>query len=104
MLGAEIGVQHSPIVVPVWRDIATGSAFLQDLNAWHWPGRIPWHLFFSYLDDQGGDGVVPLQSQIPLNRQAEAKRLYGFNVSHAGILSDPAFIAQINAVLAGSLR
>lgn len=53
MLSAEIGVRRSPIVVPVWRDIATGSAFLQDLNAWRWPGRIPWHLFFSYLADRG---------------------------------------------------
>jgi pimeloyl-ACP methyl ester carboxylesterase len=101
---AGIGVRRSPIVVPVWRDIATGSSFLQDLNAWPWPGRIPYHLFFSYLDDRGGDGVVPLRSQIPLKIQAEAKRLYGFNDSHVGILSDRAFIEQFNAVLAAALH
>ena len=99
MPSAASGIKHSPIVLPAWRDVATGSAFLQDLQDWPWPPEITYDLVFSYETGQGDDGVVPLESQLPPWLQAEATRILGFNASHAGILQDPAFIAQFNKLL-----
>jgi pimeloyl-ACP methyl ester carboxylesterase len=101
MSSAVRGVQNSPIVVPAWRDLAEGSDFLGELNSWPWPEEIPYHLVFSYTNGRSGDGVVPLQSQIPLQLQSEAVRTYGFNNSHAGVLSDEAFLEQLGVILAG---
>ena len=103
MNSAVSGVKNSPIVVSAWRDVATDSAFLQDLNAWEWPDEIPYHLIFSYNTDGSSDGVVHLQSQIPLKLQSEAVRMYGFNNTHAGILNDAAFLELFNMILADSL-
>jgi len=52
----------------------------------------------------GGDGVVSLQSQIPAKLQAESKRMYGFNNSHAGILLDENFFSIFNTILANSAK
>lgn len=103
MNSAVSGVENSPIVVSAWRDVATDSTFLQDLNTWEWPDEIPYHLVFSYDTDGSSDGVVHLQSQIPLKLQAEAVRMYGFNNTHAGILQDAAFLERFNTILADSL-
>ena len=103
MESAVSGVKNSPIVVPAWRDVATDSAFLQDLNAWEWPDEIPYHLVFSYNTDGSNDGVVHLQSQIPLKSQSEAVRMYGFNNTHTGTLNDAAFLELFNMILADSL-
>jgi len=105
MDGLEIavrGVQNSPIVVPAWHDLAQGSDFLKDLYTWPWPDTVPYHLVFSYTTDSSGDGVVPLESQIPLKLQSEAVRIYGFNSSHAGILSDEAFLDRFSMILNAS--
>jgi pimeloyl-ACP methyl ester carboxylesterase len=103
MKSAVSGVKNSPIVVPAWRDVATDSAFLQDLNAWEWPDEVPYHLVFSYETGGSHDGVVHLQSQIPLKLQSEALRMYGFNNSHAGTLNDAAFLERFHMILADSL-
>lgn len=89
------GVAYSPLVVPSWRDVATGSAFLQKLDATPWPASLPWTLIFSYQQGKGSDGVVALESQLPLARQSEASRIIGFRATHAGILSDTAFLAYL---------
>jgi pimeloyl-ACP methyl ester carboxylesterase len=103
MNSAVSGVNNSPIVIPAWHDVATDSAFLQDLNAWKWPDKVPYHLVFSYKTGGSNDGFVRLQSQIPLELQAEAIRIYGFNNTHVGTLNDAAFLELFNKVLAGSL-
>jgi len=99
MPSAASGVEHSPIVVPSWRDVATGSVFLRDLLEWDWPAAVPYYLVFSYRSGQGDDGVVPLESQLPPKLQAEARRLAGFNASHAGVLQEPEFVAWFQGLL-----
>jgi len=99
MPSAASGVEHSPVVVPSWRDVATGSVFLQDLLEWDWPAAVPYYLVFSYRSGHGDDGVVPLDSQLPLKLQAEATRLFGFDASHAGILRAPDFVAWFVGML-----
>jgi pimeloyl-ACP methyl ester carboxylesterase len=103
MNSAVSGVNNSPIVIPAWHDVATDSAFLQDLNAWKWPDEVPYHLVFSYRTGDSNDGVVRLQSQIPLELQSEAIRMYGFNNTHVGTLNDAAFLELFNKILADSL-
>ncbi len=89
------GVAHSPLVVPSWRDVASGSTFLQKLDAVPWPATLPWELIFSYRQGEGSDGVVALESQLPLARQSEARWITGFRASHAGILSDATFLVHL---------
>lgn len=99
MGSAGSGVKYSPILVPSWRDITPESLFLKTIHAWQWPKNLPYHLVFSYMSGDGDDGVVDLESQIPLKLQLEATRVYGFNASHAGILKDEAFIKHFNQIL-----
>lgn len=104
MASAASGVRYSPILVPSWRDVATGSAFIKEIHAWGWPKGLPYHLVFSYEHGEGDDGVVDLESQIPLKLQSEATRIYGFNNTHAGILRDKEFIARFQRILRKSLH
>lgn len=99
LVSANTGVNYSPFVVPSWHDISPKSDFLKEINSWHWPKSLPYHLVFSYLHEEGGDGVVGLESQIPLKLQSEAKRIYGFNAGHAKILTNKTFIQHFNQVL-----
>lgn len=99
MPAAASGVKHSPIVVPSWRDVEPGSAFLKDVHAWNWPQEIPYHLVFSYISTESGDGVVALQSQVPLKLQSESIRMYAFNNNHSGTLSDDNFVDLLNKIL-----
>lgn len=101
---AETGVSYFPIVVPAWRDVAYKSDFVRELQAWPWPRDIPYHLVFSYLSDEAGDGVVELDSQIPRALQREASAIYGFNGGHAEVLRDREFVTEFNAILANSLK
>jgi len=101
MASAASGVEHAPVVVPSWEDVATGSTFLQRLATDGWPAQVPYHLVFSYSGDHSGDGTVSLDSQLPARVQAEATRLYGFHGTHVGTLSNPEFIALLERLLAG---
>lgn len=100
MSSAAIGLEYSPVVVPVWRDVVPDSEFVEQLRSWKLPARIPYHLVFSYEPGSGSDGVVPLESQIPLGLQEESVRLHGFQSSHTGILRDADFIRHFVAALA----
>ena len=101
---AQTGVKYFPIVVPAWRDVAYKSKFVRQLQAWPWPGNIPYHLVFAYLPDEAGDGVVELESQIPRSLQKEATGLYGFEGGHADLLRDKEFVAEFNEILSNSLK
>ena len=99
MNSAAMGVQFSPVVVPAWRDVALNSEFVKGLNAWAWPQHIPYHLVFSYESGSGSDGVVSLESQIPMSLQDESARIYGFKGSHAGLLNDATFLRHFSNVM-----
>lgn len=102
MKSAAIGVQFAPVVVPAWRDVALNSEFVQGLRAWRWPPQIPYHLVFSYQAGSGSDGVVPLESQIPIGLQDESVRIYGFQATHAGVLKKPTFLRHFGAAMAAT--
>lgn len=104
MKSAASGVEHSPVVVPVWRDMASDSEYVQRVNAWRWPASVPYHLFFSYLPGEASDGVVPLTSQLSLPLQAEAVRIHGFQAEHTGVLADSDFITRLLAIVSGDVQ
>lgn len=109
MLGIESasGVNYLPQevpVVPAWRDVAAGSDFIEALHNWPWPQDIPYHLVFSYLEDQAGDGVVSLRSQIPRSLQKEAAGMYGFEAEHAELLKKKEFAREFNRILLENLQ
>jgi uncharacterized alpha/beta hydrolase family protein len=99
MDSAITGVNTSPIVVPVWRDLASNSEYVQKVNTWQWPKAIPYHLIFSYLPGDDGDGVVPLASQLSLTLQDQATFVHGFQSEHTAVLADPEFAKRLLQIL-----
>lgn len=100
MKSATSGVEASPIVIASWRDLATGSDYIKKVHNWQVPNNTAYHLVFSYLSGEEGDGVVPISSQLSLSLQEEATQIYGFQVQHAQILMDDDFIKHFNKILA----
>lgn len=92
---AATGVRRAPVVVPSWRDLATGSDFLRQVLAKPLPKDLPFFLFFGWGlpgkegPDGAGDGVIALKSQLEPRAQEEAWRIHGFPESHTGILENP---------------
>lgn len=96
---AELGVKHSPIVIPVWMDIVPNSPFLKNLFEKPLRPSIAYYLLFGVVGGNGTDGVVPLESEISLRAQADAERIYGFPEDHMSILRSPFVINRINILL-----
>lgn len=105
---AETGVASSPVVMPMWRSMAANSPFLADL--FEHPLPCPHYLLFSYkgrslvLGDASSDGVVAVSSELPVRVQLQARKVYGFNYSHEGILSAPEVSQLVNALLEDSQK
>ena len=103
---AESGVQDSPVVMPMWRSMAPNSEFLRDLFVHPLP--CPHQLIFTYqghsllLGGVASDGVVAVSSQLPLEVQAQAHKVYGFDHTHVGNLSAPEVSQLVNELLAES--
>jgi len=100
MDSAASGVKSSPIVVPVWRDVASGSEFVARVQQWRWPKDVPYFLIFSYLPEEEGDGVVPLRSQLSNSLQEEATLIRGLQAQHSEVLRDAYFLRLFNELLA----
>ncbi|MBM7063216.1 alpha/beta fold hydrolase [Pseudomonas sp. UL073] len=88
---AASGVAHAPVVAPVWRDLAPGSRYLQDLFASPLPAHVRQWQLVSYAGNrrllaQPNDGVVPLASELRPAAQDEAEHLYLLRESHTSIL------------------
>lgn len=108
MMGMEVaaaGIRYTPIqfVVPVFHDVAYKSDFINALHQWRWPRDIPYHLVFSYYDEEANDGVASLESQIPRSLQREASGIYGYEAEHAGLLKQRYFIRDFNGILLDNL-
>lgn len=101
---AAAGAEHSPVVMPMWTDMAPGSPFLSELFGTPLP--CPYYLLFSYdghslLLREPNDGTVALSSELAQPAQHAAKKVYGFKESHFSILSSAEVSATVNALLAG---
>ncbi|MBC9252739.1 hypothetical protein A9179_20940 [Pseudomonas alcaligenes] len=88
---AATGVSRVPLDVPVWRDMAPGSPYLQQLFAKPLDEHIrQWQLVAyagnSRMIAQPNDGTVPLASELLPAAQDEAERLYLVEENHTGIM------------------
>jgi len=106
---AAAGAEHSPVVMPMWVDMAPGSAFQESLFRTPLPAHCPYHLFFSFgghslLAGGANDGTVALSSELALPAQQAAQKLYGFDDTHMGILNDAEVSKTLNALLAGAIK
>lgn len=102
---APLGVKHSPAVVPSWRDMQPGQAFLTSLFERPLPSSVQHMLLFGHrgsydLLRSNTDGVVALRSQLQPQAQAEAKVVTGFDEDHTSILGSPAVLAHVQGLLA----
>lgn len=105
---AKSGVEHLPAPVYSWIDMAPGSAFLTELFYTPdkpqslrrtLPKELANHLFFTFIDNEAGDGTVSLASELRPEAQEEATRLYGYEKSHRDILSTPELLKTVNGLL-----
>ncbi|MEK1943570.1 MAG: alpha/beta fold hydrolase [Pseudomonas sp.] len=88
---AASGLQNVPLEVPVWKDMAPGSNYLQQLFASPLPAHIRQWLLVSYAGNsrllpEPNDGVVPLTSELRNSAQDEARQIYLLNEDHLSIL------------------
>lgn len=99
---AAAGVRSSPVVLPSWRDMAVGSAFLLGLRA-PLPGTTPHFLFFTYVGGARAtgptDGTVSVRSMLSADLQGSAARVLGFPEDHESILRSPELIGELNSAL-----
>jgi pimeloyl-ACP methyl ester carboxylesterase len=104
---AESGVNTSPIVVDVWRDMVPGSPYQQSVFAKPLPAELQHHMAFTFQrksssfgesDDQG----VTVASQLMVPAQTNAVRMYGFDDTHVGVLRNPELSKLLNELLAKS--
>ncbi len=88
---AASGAKHSPVVAPVWEDMAPDSEFIRELSAYELPSELEYTLLFSHggnsvLLPDANDGVVSLDSQLFPPMQDRADHLIGVSQDHVGIL------------------
>jgi len=106
------GVEDSPVVIPVWRDMAANSEFLKDL---FWkpdapdeprvlPKEVAFHMMFSFKGESRGDistdGAVAVRSELRIEAQRQALSLLGLDYSHTGILRSDEAKQRMNELLA----
>jgi pimeloyl-ACP methyl ester carboxylesterase len=101
---AEIGVKHAPAVVRIWEDMVPGSAYIKDVFARPLPVEMPHHLLFTFSRDSVSFGVsddraVTVASQLGRAAQAGATRIYGFDDTHVGVLTNPDVSVLVNRLL-----
>ncbi|MGB4072645.1 esterase/lipase family protein [Pseudomonas sp.] len=93
-----------PLDIPVWRDMAPGSSYLQSLFATPLPTHMRQWLLVSYGGNtrmlaEPNDGVVPLASELRAAAQDEAERLYLLDETHTSILNNARSTALLERAL-----
>lgn len=102
---AAMGVKYAPEVVPSWRDMAHGSAFLDDLFKRPLKGRVNHHLFYSHRASKSrilppeNDGTVSVASQLRKEAVNDAVEVRGFDEDHVSILSARAALTTAKNIL-----
>jgi pimeloyl-ACP methyl ester carboxylesterase len=113
---AELGVKHAPAVVRSWYDMAPDSQYLREIfyqdpdtrqGRRTFPRSLAHHMLITYNRNSASfgasdDRVVTVASQLRIEAQREAHRLYGFDLTHTGILEDPEVAHVLNEILAGA--
>src|SRR5262245_11435866 len=103
---AALGVARAPAVVPAWRDLAPGSAFLETLWQTPLPASTQFYLIFGFGGHRNSrfipganDGVVTVASELDSRAQRAAVRVFGYDETHQSILNSAAVGAEMRALL-----
>ncbi|MCW9027278.1 MAG: alpha/beta hydrolase [Thiovulaceae bacterium] len=96
---AGLGVEHSPLVIPIWRDLDPSSNFLKNLFRTRLNKQTKAYLFFGIKGLLSSDGTVSISSQIEYKAQDEAVEVRGFNESHMSILKTKRVSDMLNRYL-----
>ena len=115
---AERGVRYAPAVVRSWYDMAPDSRYLREIfyqdpdtlqKRRTFPRSLAHHLLIAFNRNSASfgasdDRVVTVASQLRPEAQLEAHRLYGFDLTHTGILEAPEVANLLNEILASAAR
>ena len=106
---AGLGAESRFPSVPCWKDVATGSDYINQMYSRKLPDGLTFYLLFGYtvkddfLEDLllGGesDGIITVRSQLASRARAEATLIKGFNETHTGILKSDTVIKYYNHIL-----
>lgn len=101
---ANFGVKYTPVVLPVWTDMAQGSDFLKDIYETTLPRDFKHYLIFgfkgkSFTAGGNSDGVIALESQLRLIVQDNASMVKGYNENHTSILKNHNLSNSLNNFL-----
>ncbi len=105
---AATAVAHSPVIVPSWIDLASGSDFINALHRRSLPKGMCFELFFAYGNSHilklgpNGDETVSLRSQLDPRAQKESLHIRGFNDTHSDILRNREVLEEFSSILAGT--
>ncbi|MGV8080131.1 MAG: alpha/beta fold hydrolase [Syntrophales bacterium] len=100
---AKTGVEHSPAVIPSWKDMEPDSDFIRHAFSRKIPDNIRYYLFFGHkgggsLFRENNDNTVTLESMLDPRAQADALKVMGFHDDHVSILSSPEVFQQYDAI------
>ena len=104
---AEMGVKHSPKVVPSWRDMQTNSSFQREIFRSKLRGRVDHLLVYGHRSSKSmflpeeNDGTVSVESQLAPPAVKDAVRVKGFDEDHVSILSNAEVIRLVQSHLGG---
>lgn len=106
---ASLGLILSPAVIPSWYDMVPASSFQRALLKNRLPEYIDSYLLFGFKGGHSlfmgnNDGTISLASQLYLEAQKEAVKVYGFDESHSSILDAKEVSQTINQILLTSYR
>ena len=99
---ASDGVKQAPYVIPSWRSIADDGEFIKNLYRNKFADEETFELIFSFNNSESGpsgDGRVPLEKQLRVETQKEAKSMRGFNEDHMSILNSKETADYVNKLL-----
>ncbi|MFC2074310.1 lipase family alpha/beta hydrolase [Campylobacterota bacterium] len=101
---AGYGLKFSPVTIPVWKDMAPKSEFLNSLFSIPLKQGQNHYLLFSFkggdvIVEGKGDGVISISSQLLPIAQESATLVRGFNVDHTSILKNKDVSRIINTIL-----
>jgi hypothetical protein len=88
--------------------MAPSSPFLKNIWEIPLPKKTAFYLVFGYSGDfslminRNNDGAVSLASELDPRAQVAARRIFGFNEDHGGILSSPAVSQVVQTILSNS--
>jgi pimeloyl-ACP methyl ester carboxylesterase len=105
---ARLSNDRPTMTLPSWRDLNPDNEFVQQLYRKPLTDPVHHHLFFAFNNagvvklGTNSDGVVPVASQLALPAQRQAGSQLGFDVTHAGILSDRDSMGAVGAILANT--